>query len=105
MCLGRELQRVGAAIEKGLSAQVLYLVLRGVDRRLAWAEQSLREGVWHRRRSERKKGLVMEEFVSIKRKFELNCYGMGSQWSFGRMMMDVYGTLWMMYNKETYFSS
>lgn len=35
MCLGREFQREGAAIEKALSPKVQCLVLSGGDRRLA----------------------------------------------------------------------
>lgn len=45
MCLGREFQRVGSAIEKALSPQVQCLVLSGGDRRLASEERRLREGV------------------------------------------------------------
>lgn len=43
MSLGREFQRVGAAIEKAVSHPVRCLVLTGGDRRLASEEWSLRE--------------------------------------------------------------
>ena len=46
MGLGREFQRVGAAMEKALSPQVRSLVLSGGERRLASEERRLREGVW-----------------------------------------------------------
>lgn len=46
MCLGREFQKVGAAMEKALSPHVLSLVRVGGDRRLASADQRSRVGVW-----------------------------------------------------------